>query len=629
MNQKFKRIGPEEVAVLAAAVASVASAFCTQLVNPGFEEGGRGWHLPRPNFSVVDGAGRGATKGLVCEGKDTNVYQIAYLELPFVTGQQFDVSVWARDESLSNGKPGMCVEYFGGADAGFRYIDGVGMKPDSDCQPKDPHAWRRYTAHVGPLEPEVKHCRLELYVRKGVAGRCVFDDVEVDLRNVERRGQLFTDRSDDRAFDGDVRIIAKSYADTRGLDGKDVDAFFTIHAADGRKERVEPEFFKDGRAEVVLGVDRFQMGPHAIAFTVKDKKGGAVLDEMRVCFTRLAELPAAASWFDRKRRMIVDGKPEYPLFVYIGDWCLSDSRLLPALKSSPFDKVICYIRNTPKRSDLDLLHSNGIRVVESLGNAWVRKYGSAVIAPDEEIAHTIRIVNGLKDHPALLGWYLCDEPPPTLFPRLRERYKAVRALDPAHFCSTVLCHARFVHDSAAACDVVGLDIYPVKKGAPTPVDFGQVARDVGASVSALRGGKPFWLVVQAFADAPWRFPTYLEMRSMTWQGLVGGADGIVFYSLDQMLIRSRVPQFDEAWGTVCRIAQEVKEYEAFLLSDEEHPAVGNLPKGLFARAWKFDGKILVAVCNTTPAKIDTVLEVSAQKIPVSLDPYGVFVRSSP
>ena len=605
--------------------AVVASSVTAPLNNPSLEEGCTGWHLPKPNFSVVDGAGRNGTKGLVCEGKDTNTYQIAHLELPFKTGQRFKVSLWARNESLSKGEPGMCVEYFG---EGNRYFGGAGMKLDA-YQPKDPREWRRYVALVGPVNPEVKHCRLRVYIGRGVAGRCVFDDVELEILGTEPRGLLFTDRSDDRASDGDVRFIAKSHADILRMDEKDVEGFFTFEKANGATERVDPDFFKDGRAEVVVKVDRLAPGPHQVVFTVKDKKSGHVLDDMRMCFTRLSAPETAVSGFDRKRRMLVDGRPSYPLAIYMGDWCRDDPRFLPAIMRSPI-RTIVYYTQKPNRADLDFFHSHGIRVVESLIYFWAGDYNYCreSSAPDEEIALTIRTVNELKDHPALLGWYLFDEPKDDRFPRIRERYKVVRALDSAHFCLTVINHAMVAHDAAATCDVLGLDCYPVP-GSGTektnPADLGRVASQIIEARDSLRGGKPLWIVPQAFASGGRRFPTRHELRSMTWQAIAGGADGVLFYSMDQMLnkrIAGWFP-FDESWDIVCRVAQEVKDHERFLLSDETPPAVGGLKKGLVARAWRKEGIVLVAACNTTLGKIDTTLGVCGRPVPVSLARHDV------
>ena len=607
---------------------AISEAYSAEL-DLAFEQGGKGWYLPRPNFSVQDGAGRNGTKGLVCEGNDTNLYQIAHLELPFKPGQRLDVSLWSRDESLSKGEPGMCVEYFG--EKGVSYFGGAGFKLDK-YQPKDPHVWRRFTARLGPIQPEVKHCRLRLYIGKGITGRCAYDDIEIEVTGTELRGSLFTDRSDDRAYDGDVRFIAKSYADLSRFDGRDVEGFFTVEGVNGA-ERIEPESFKDGRAEAVVKVDRLAPGPHQVAFIVRDKKNGNVIDDMRMSFNRLSSPEKAVSRFDQKKRMIIDGRPVYPILAYMSEERRADPRFIPAIKRSPIKDIVYYTQK-PNRADLDFFHEHGIRVVESLIYFWAgdHHYCFEASAPDEEIALTVRTMNELKDHPALLGWYLFDEPRQARFPRIRERYKTVRALDPDHFCLTVINGYLSAHDAAATCDVLGLDCYPIPKlgtEQTNPGNLGQVSQWIGRAHAGLRGGKPLWIVPQAFVGlGSRRFPTYHEMRSMVWQAIAGGADGVLFYSLEQMLNPRNKDwfPFDESWDIVCRVAQEIRDNEQILLSEEPPPQVKDCPPGIVARAWRLGGETLLAVCNATLKEIKTNLDVEGRKVPVSLAGHDVLLK---
>lgn len=613
-----------------------ATASCANLVNPSFEEGVKGWIMPPNNYSVVDGVGRGGSKGLVCERNDTNKYEWAYLDLPFRPGQSFDVSVWARNESPSDNNEVCCVEFYGGEEARFRYYGAASMKLDA-YQPKDAREWRRYTVRIGPVEPEVKHCRLTVHIRTGRTGRVVFDDVEMEVIGTEPRGMLFSDRSDDRAYDGDVRFVAKSYANLTRIDGKDVEGFFTIEREEGKKERVEPDFFKDGRAEVVVNVSRLASGTRPVAFTVRDKKNGHVLDEMRMSFTRLSAPETAVSMFDGKRRLVVNGRPAYPLAIYVGDWDRDDPRFIPAIKRSPIKTVVCYVKDKPMRADLDFFHTNGIRVVATLSRFWTERGAACcreINAPDECNALTIRTVNELKNHPALLGWYLYDEPETRLLPRIRERYKVVRALDPEHFCLNVVSSVWAMHDAAATCDVIGHDCYPIP-GFGTeqtrPADLGKVGREIAESRAALHDGKPLWVVPQVYVNdklcGGCRFPTQHELRSMTWQGIACGADGVLFYAICEMLSKAIAGwfPFEESWDIVCNVTQEIKDHEAFLISDETPPVIDGLAKGIAARAWRKDGRILLVACNMTLKKIDATLSVDGRTLPISLGRHDVAI----
>ena len=191
-------------------------------MNYDLEEGAKGWYLPKPNFSVVDGVGRNGSRALVCEGRDTNTYQIAFKELPFKPGQRLEVKVWVKNESLSKGEPGICVEFFG--EGGREYLGGTGFKLD-ERSPSDPAQWRKFKAYVGPIEPDIKHVRLRCYISKGVTGKCLFDDVEVTPVEYVKRGALFSSRSDDKAASGKVRFTVKSHAEIPVGEEKNIETY--------------------------------------------------------------------------------------------------------------------------------------------------------------------------------------------------------------------------------------------------------------------------------------------------------------------------------------------------------------------------------------------------------------------
>jgi hypothetical protein len=599
-------------------------------MNYDLEEGAKGWFLPKPNFSVEDGAGRNGSRGLVCEGRDTNSYQIAFKELPFKPGERLEVKMWIKNESLSKGEPGACVEFFG--EGGREYLGGAGFSLDKRS-PSDPAGWREYVSYVGPIEPDVKHVRLRCYIQKDVTGRCIFDDVEVVTVEYVKRGALFSSRSDDKAASGKVRFTVKSHAAIPAGEEKDIETFFSFVGKDGPFV-AQPDSYKNGRGEIVIDVERLAMGPHPVSFTVKKKGDKIPLDVLAMSFARLEKPMEGKVYFDESKRLVVNGKKTYPLLAYMGDWCREDPRFLPAIARGPI-KTIVYYTQKPNRKDLDFFHANGIGVFESLiyfwaGDYWYCKEASS---PDEEVALTIRVVNELKDHPALLGWYLFDEPQPSRFARIRERYKIVKALDEDHPCLTVINHGRHSKGAVATCDVLGIDCYPVP-GTGTektePADLAKVGRETATAFKDMKGDKPLWLVPQAFVQFPGtRYPTLREMRSMVWQGIANGADGVIFYSLDQMLNKRIKDWFDfeGSWSIVCSVAEEIKSYEDFLLTDEPAPAVEGCTENVVARAWKLDGKTLLLVCNKTHSPVKVVLSASGVEVPVDLDGDGVVLKT--
>lgn len=122
-----------------------------------------------------------------------------------------------------------------------------------------------------------------------------------------------------------------------------------------------------------------------------------------------------------------------------------------------------------------------------------------------------------------------------------------------------------------------------------------------------------------------RMPTVAEMRSIAWQAIAGGANGLIFYSYMDIMKRGRPEDVQrKQWSDTCVVAREVKEKEAVLLS-EPGPAVDGAPKGLVCRTWRTaGGKVRLLACNTSADRM-AAGEVSTEdgKVALALPPLGV------
>jgi hypothetical protein len=123
-----------------------------------------------------------------------------------------------------------------------------------------------------------------------------------------------------------------------------------------------------------------------------------------------------------------------------------------------------------------------------------------------------------------------------------------------------------------------------------------------------------WEVIQAMNMANYqkgcagcRTPSAKEERSMAWQAITRGANGIFYYSWYDIQRNPDVP-FKAQWSILTAIAAEIESYAKELLSDAgEAPAVAisdsesqstSPPSWLKARArWSDDGYFYLFVCN--------------------------------
>lgn len=202
-------------------------------------------------------------------------------------------------------------------------------------------------------------------------------------------------------------------------------------------------------------------------------------------------------------------------------------------------------------------------------------------------------VEAFRDHPALLSWYIADEPSLEQVPHLARVFSLVKALDPYHPITVVFYqgadHAKqFLH----AMDIVMGDPYPIPHSPVTAVS--QMA---DALNQAFHWEKPLWIVPQAFGGNEWwaREPTAKEQRVMTYLGLLHGARGIQYFIRSP---RINFPKSPAMWGECSRLALETAELTPALLSIEKAPAVTSSLPTVHAQAYLDRGLVTLLAVNT-------------------------------
>ena len=295
--------------------------------------------------------------------------------------------------------------------------------------------------------------------------------------------------------------------------------------------------------------------------------------------------------------LIVDNLPFFPFGFYcsspVGD--LPDQEVVQG-----FNMIGPYQRNLPegleeRKTYMDRCAAIGIKVnygVNSLigsGHNGSRTYDRS---QDELLDLLKKEVITFRDHPALLSWYLNDEPlgqgrPVDL---LVKAYNLIKSLDPYHPVSIVFMMPQRANEFRDAMDIAMTDPYPI----PGPVD--QVQTDVEHLDHHFRYEKSIWLVPQAFGGGEFwtREPTPQEIRVMTYIGLLKNATGIQYFMRMPPNLR---PKSTISWNECGKMALEVAQMTPFLLSDESAPQVECDDDRILVKSWKYKDKILVAAAN--------------------------------
>jgi hypothetical protein len=199
------------------------------------------------------------------------------------------------------------------------------------------------------------------------------------------------------------------------------------------------------------------------------------------------------------------------------------------------------------RQELDAAQSEGVQV-------WL-----ALAGIDADLSHQMlldEVVGAVQGHPGLGVWKGIDEPALSGVPveGCIAVYRHLRSLDPDHPVAiieapraagaaagrTVPLTAAAVRPYAAACDIHGVDIYPVSVppgahagGPPVNTDI-SVVGDVTRVLARATRRKAIWTTLQiawsgVFPPHPVVFPILQQARFMAYDAVIAGARGLFFF----------------------------------------------------------------------------------------------------
>lgn len=177
---------------------------------------------------------------------------------------------------------------------------------------------------------------------------------------------------------------------------------------------------------------------------------------------------------------------------------------------------------------------------------WPRLRGLSSLEPNNRTKELLlrRVLQRFRNHPGLLLWKNVDEPywsknPPE--PMIRA-YNIIKKTDPYHPVGLTQAPRGTVKELRAynnAADILLLDIYPI--GYPPgnhsllPNKEISMVGDYTKFIKEVADGKPVWMVLQiAWSGVikpgkTLRFPTFPQERFMTYQALINGARGLIYF----------------------------------------------------------------------------------------------------
>lgn len=262
------------------------------------------------------------------------------------------------------------------------------------------------------------------------------------------------------------------------------------------------------------------------------------------------------------------------------------------------------------RQQLDIAQANRLYVMPALFRRGLINHRGFLNIPAIR-----KIVQGLKDHPALLGWDLVDEPECYQITggTMRKAYHAVKEVDPDHVVWVNLCYRDQFKNYSGCSDFASYDHYPIPSEPVSLLD--EWNRDIAAAFP----GKPLISYLQAYNPEGVRLPTYEELRAMAFLNYVHNSQAMIVYAwIDPYPLQSMLssPDMQGCYKAL------VSEFLA--LRDILTAPVGKQPDFRFPANIRFiyknNGMLLVNLSD----KISTNLnfELPSGKVSETVEPLG-------
>jgi hypothetical protein len=591
---------------------STAGAQENAVRNPGFEEKGAdgevaGWSARKPAYRFEEGVGRNGSRGLAFDNSDPSFYSFPSQKLDVQPGRCYAFEVWVKTENLKGDESGatVCMEWSGpdGKYLGGAYAEGVRGTSDG---------WTRVHGFTRAIPTNAVRVTVAPYARRGMTGKAWFDDLSVTRYFPPLVSAVSASCYRHTATGGPVTFSAGLSLAEAGVSVEEVDGSFVFIGQGGRIVRtVRPDAVQPDCARVTLDVSTLPFGPYQVRFALAGREGsskGAAVTH----FSRVESLPERKVFIDAHRRLIVDGQPFFPLGMY---WSRVKEPELETYAKGPFNCLMPY--GSPNTNQMDACQARGLKVIYSIkdfysGTRWAP---SGMKTEADETAEIKRRMALHRTHPALIAWYINDELSLELADRLAARQSLMEELDPDHPTWAVLYQYNQVRSYLATFDVIGTDPYPIPgKPAGTALEWTRVTRDQSYNTRAL------WQVPQVFDWGAYRKgaerektrpPTLDEMRSMAWQCVAAGANGLVFYSFFDLYKMVERDPFDKRWSEVCKMAGEIKRYIPVILSAERAPSVTcEGAAAVETRVWRRGKAVYLLAVNGGDEPVKTVVSVA-------------------
>jgi hypothetical protein len=276
----------------------------------------------------------------------------------------------------------------------------------------------------------------------------------------------------------------------------------------------------------------------------------------------------------------VDGKRFFPIGVWIYGL---DPSIMADLHEHRFNTVV---GNSIAAGHIKMIEDHGMMMIP--------------VASDE-------MLKPAKKSPALLAWYLNDEPEEHKVPpeKVKKDYDELKAKDKDHPIGVT--HDQMIGPGTykGSSDFTMTDVYPVTADRKWPMS---AVGDLTEQARKANGPNwPNFTFIQTFGGPEtdggiWSQPLPHEVRFMAIAALVHRANGILYFSY--------WPRSPETWASISELNRDIEQLVPWLIADgDEQPASSSNPAvEIRARKVAGGGWMILAV-NTTRQPQQATLKI--------------------
>ncbi|OQA88255.1 MAG: hypothetical protein BWY31_00417 [Lentisphaerae bacterium ADurb.Bin242] len=589
-----------------------------------------GWNFNRKKFEIRKGEGVNGTPCLFYERTDPKEYVFMMKPIRLQSNLEYECVFRLRTEDIQfrdtdqrafkDQVAAMGIQYRGNG----RWITiSPAFAKHKELKPGE---WQIVRFPVRQPAGKNVTASFDIYLRQGITGKMWIDDITV--RPVLKTSALLYPVASGMRVgpDGRLRFRAVQLGDP--VPDSDLGLYVTA----GKVTRLLRG--REGMFEGNFG--SFAPGKVPVNVRLLDTKRKLILASGEYTYVvPSGKPPAGAAVLDDCSRLLVDGKPFMPVAVFSGFTYPPTRKDLERLKEAGFNTLLYYhpykylyidgrkpTRKEDLLSSLDAMKDFGIKLIfatfrQNLPNqVGVREEFDHIRGMDNVTEYVIGLV---KDHPAMLAYYLSDENPLKEYPSVKRLRERVSAVDPWHPTVTLTNRTDYFTACAATGDILSYDYYPINTVRDQSFQYEGIE-------SAGNLGIPHWFTPQAFHWGAarrhhpfhtYRYPSEEEMRSLNLAAAIYNAKGFLFYSYAD--VRLQEEKLDSAngkmfWNSVRGVSSLLRELEPWIMSVEKAPETAVVPKHagkakVIARAFFSDGKTAVLIVSNGPGPAEAVITV--------------------